>query len=48
MYNMFNAIKKILDERDDVKAIYPIHFNPIVRNAAKDVFGDSDKKIKNY
>ncbi|HHX66611.1 MAG TPA: UDP-N-acetylglucosamine 2-epimerase (non-hydrolyzing) [Gallicola sp.] len=43
MYNMFNAIKKVLDERDDVKAIYPIHFNPIVRNAAKEVFGDSDK-----
>lgn len=43
MMNMFNAIKKVLDEYDDIKAIYPIHFNPIVRNAAAEVFGESDK-----
>ena len=39
MYNMFRAIRRVLEEHSDVKAIYPIHFNPIVRKAAEDVFG---------
>lgn len=41
MHNMFRAIRRVLDEHDDVKAIYPIHLNPVVRQAAEDVFGDS-------
>lgn len=41
MYNMFYAIRKVLDEHEDVKAIYPIHLNPSIRQAAKDVFGES-------
>ena len=43
MYNMFKAIKRVLDEHEDVKAIYPIHMNPVVREAAKDVFGEDDR-----
>ncbi len=43
MYNMFRAIKRIIDETADVKAIYPIHMNPAVRKAAFEVFGDSDR-----
>ncbi len=43
MKNMFRAIKRILDETDDIKAIYPIHLNPVVREAANEIFGDSDK-----
>ncbi len=43
MRNMFRAIKRILDEYDDVKAIYPIHKNPIVRQIAEEIFGDCDK-----
>ena len=43
MRNMFRAIKRVLDEHSDVKAIYPIHMNPIVRETAKDVFGDDDR-----
>ena len=43
MRNMFRAIKKILDEYHDVKAIYPIHLNPVVREAANEVFGNSEK-----
>ncbi len=39
MKGMFRAIKRILDEYDDVKAIYPVHMNPIVRNTADEVFG---------
>lgn len=43
MKNMFRAIKRILDETDDLKAIYPIHLNPVVREAANEIFGDSDR-----
>lgn len=34
MHNMFRAIRRIMDEHPDVKAIYPIHMNPAVRQAA--------------
>ncbi len=43
MYNMFRAIKRIVDEFDDIKVIYPIHMNPLVRKAANEVFGDNDR-----
>lgn len=43
MHHMFRAIKRIVDETPDVKVIYPIHMNPIVRQAASDVFGDDDR-----
>lgn len=41
MERMFRAIRRVLDEHGDVKAIYPIHLNPAVRRAAEDVFGES-------
>ena len=41
MHNMFKAIRRVLDEHDNVKAIYPIHLNPVVRSVAEDVFGES-------
>lgn len=34
MHHMFRAIRRIMDEHKDVKAIYPIHMNPIVRQEA--------------
>ena len=43
MYQMFRAIKRVLDEHDDVKAIYPIHLNPVVRATAAEVFGSDDR-----
>lgn len=43
MRNMFRAIKRIIDETPDVKALYPIHLNPLVRKTAKEIFGDDDK-----
>ena len=45
MRGMFKAIKRILDEYDDVKAIYPVHLNPKVRSVANEVLGNN-KKIK--
>lgn len=35
MHNMFRAIRKVLDEHPDCRAIYPIHMNPAVREAAQ-------------
>lgn len=43
MREMFQAIKRILDEFDDVKAIYPVHLNPKVREVANEVLGNNDK-----
>jgi len=43
MKNMFRAIKRIVDEFDDIKIIYPIHLNPLVRQTAKEIFGECDR-----
>lgn len=43
MHHMFRAIRRIMDEHQDIKAIYPIHMNPIVRQAAKEELGDCDR-----
>lgn len=36
MHQMFRAIRRLIDANEDVKAIYPIHMNPVVRKAAKE------------
>ncbi len=41
--SMFSAVKRVLDEHDDVRAVYPIHPNPIVRQAASDVFAGDER-----
>ena len=43
MRHIFRGIKRIVDEFDDVKVIYPIHMNPRVREVANEVFGDADR-----
>ena len=43
MRNMFRAINRILNEYDDVKAVYPIHFNPTVRKIANEIFSGSER-----
>lgn len=43
MQHMFRAIRKVLDEHSDVKAIYPIHMNPIVRETANSILGDDNR-----
>lgn len=45
MRNMFRAIRRIVDEHEDVKAIYPIHMNPSVREVADEVLG-GDGRIR--
>lgn len=41
--NMFRAIKRIVKEYPDIKAIYPIHMNPVVREAANEILGSCDR-----
>ncbi|WP_081457723.1 non-hydrolyzing UDP-N-acetylglucosamine 2-epimerase [Alkalihalophilus pseudofirmus] len=43
MRNMFRAIKRIVDEQSDIKAIYPIHMNPVVRDAANEILGNCER-----
>lgn len=43
MHHMFRAIRRIMDEHPDVKAIYPIHMNPVVRKAASKELGGCDR-----
>ena len=43
MYHIFRAIKRIVDEFNDIKVIYPIHMNPKVRTIASEVLGDCDR-----
>lgn len=39
MRNMFRAVKKIIEEHDDVQVVYPVHLNPTVREIADEVLG---------
>lgn len=43
MKNMFRAIRRVMDEHPDVKAIYPIHMNPVVRETAKEILGGEER-----
>jgi UDP-N-acetylglucosamine 2-epimerase (non-hydrolysing) len=43
MRNMFRAIRRVMEEHPDTKAIYPIHMNPAVREAARDELGGFDR-----
>ena len=43
MRNIFKAIKRIVDEFEDVKVIYPIHMNPKVREVANEIFANCSK-----
>ena len=40
MHRMFRAIRRVLDEHPDCRAVYPIHMNPVVRQAADEELGD--------
>lgn len=39
MRNMFRAVKRIIEEHDDVQVVYPVHLNPTVREIADEVLG---------
>lgn len=41
--HMFRAIRRIVDETPDLKVIYPIHMNPVVRMTAREILGEHDR-----
>ena len=43
MHHMFRAIRRVMEEYPDVKAVYPIHMNPAVRKAAEEELSDCDR-----
>ncbi|MDR0914082.1 MAG: UDP-N-acetylglucosamine 2-epimerase (non-hydrolyzing) [Oscillospiraceae bacterium] len=43
MVNIFSAVKRIVEKFDDVKVLYPIHFNPVVREIANRVLKGCDR-----
>lgn len=43
MYNIFRAVKRLVNDNKDIKVIYPIHLNPLVRKIANEVFEDNDR-----
>ncbi len=43
MRQMFRAIRRIIDEHPDTKAVYPIHMNPVVREAAAEILGNDGR-----
>lgn len=43
MKHMFRAIRRVCDEHPDIKAIYPIHMNPVVRETANEILGDDER-----
>ena len=45
MKHMFRAIRRVCDEHPDIKAVYPIHMNPAVRETADEILG-GDERIR--
>ena len=43
MHNMFRAIRRVLNEHPDCKAVYPIHMNPVVRKVADEELGECNQ-----
>lgn len=43
MRHMFKAIKRVIEQYDDVKMVYPVHLNPLVVETANEIFGDCDR-----
>lgn len=43
MKNMFRAVKRIVDEHENVQVVYPVHLNPVVRETANDILGNDPR-----
>jgi UDP-N-acetylglucosamine 2-epimerase (non-hydrolysing) len=43
MRNMFRAIKRLVEEHDDVQVVYPVHMNPAVREVANEILGEDER-----
>lgn len=45
MRHIFKAIKKLVDEFEDIKVVYPIHKNPLVRKIANEIL-QGNKRVR--
>lgn len=43
MHQMFRAIRRLVDDHPDIHVVYPVHLNPVVQEAANEVFGGHDR-----
>ena len=43
MRRMFRAVRRVLDEHPDCRAVYPVHMNPAIRETAEAEFGGCDR-----
>lgn len=43
MRNMFRAIKRLVNEHEDIQVVYPVHLNPIVREQADEILGNDER-----
>ncbi len=43
MENMFRAVLRVIEENPDVRAVYPVHLNPAVRETADRILGGCDR-----
>ena len=43
MRNIFRAVKRIVSEHEDVQVVYPVHFNPAVRELANEILGNDPR-----
>ena len=43
LHHMFSAIRRLVDEISDIKVIYPIHMNPVVRATANEILVGCDR-----
>lgn len=43
MYRMFRAIRRLVDDHPDVFVIYPVHLNPAVQEAAREILAGHER-----
>lgn len=43
MRNMFRAIKRLVEEHEDIQVVYPVHMNPAVREVADEILGHDSR-----
>lgn len=43
MQQMFRAIKRLVETHADIHVVYPVHLNPVVKQAAEEILGNDDR-----
>jgi UDP-N-acetylglucosamine 2-epimerase (non-hydrolysing) len=43
MENMFRAIRRLVEQHEDIQVVYPVHMNPVVREIANRILGENNR-----